>query len=209
MRILLHDYSGHPFQVELSRELSRRGHAVTHSYCEAYTSGKGHLTAEPGETIVFEPIGVGVRIDKMSFGRRLFQEIGFGLALVRQVRRQRPDVVMAANVPIPTLMILAAFLLVRRTPWVLWHQDVQAVAIRSFAGKKLSRAFALVASAIELGERWCARRAAAVVVIAESFLGVHQKWGTDAKTTVIPNWAPLDEIRPVERDNAWSREHGL
>ena len=43
MRILVHDYSGHPFQVELSRELARRGHEVTHSYCEAYVSGKGHL----------------------------------------------------------------------------------------------------------------------------------------------------------------------
>ena len=62
MRILLHDYSGHPFQVELSRELSRRGHDVTHSYCDAYTSGKGHLRTEPGETLAFEPIGVDVVI---------------------------------------------------------------------------------------------------------------------------------------------------
>src|SRR5215217_9648013 len=195
MRILLHDYSGHPFQVQLSRELSRRGHAVTHSYCDAYTSGKGDLTAEPGESIVFDPIGVGVRIEKMSFGRRLFQEIGFGFDLVRQVRRLRPEVVMASNVPIPTLMIMAAYAGIRRIPWVLWHQDVQAVAIRSFAGRKLDRAFSLVATAVGLGERWCARRAAAVVVIADSFLDVHRRWGTAAKTTVIPNWAPLEEIR--------------
>ena len=46
MRILVHDYSGHPFQVQLSRELSRRGHDVTHSFSEVYVSGKGHLTAE-------------------------------------------------------------------------------------------------------------------------------------------------------------------
>jgi colanic acid biosynthesis glycosyl transferase WcaI len=209
MRILLHDYSGHPFQVELSRGLSRRGHEVTHSYCDAYTSGKGHLVTEPGETIVFDPVGVGVRIDKLSFGRRLFQEIGFGLDLVRQVRRVRPDVLMASNVPIPTLVIVAVYAAVCGLPWVLWHQDVQAVAIRSFAGTKLSRAFSAVAHAIELGERWCARRAAAVVVIAESFVDVHRRWRTAHKTTVIPNWAPLDEIRPAERDNAWSREHGL
>ncbi len=107
MRILVHDYSGHPFQVELSRELSRRGHDVTHSYCDAYTSGKGHLTAEPGETIRFDPIGVGEVIAKMSFGKRLLQELRLGVELVRQVRRIRPDVVMASNVPIPTLVILA------------------------------------------------------------------------------------------------------
>lgn len=209
MRILLHDYSGHPFQVELSRELSARGHEVTHSYCDAYTSGKGHLKAEPGETLRFEPIGVGVVIAKMSFGKRLLQELRFGGELVRQVRRTRPDAVMASNVPIPTLVVLALVLRLRGIPWVLWHQDVQAVAIRSFAGKKLSRVFALVALLIGAGEKWCARRAAAVVVIAESFVDVHRQWRTDGKTTVIPNWAPLEEIRPVPRDNDWSREHGL
>jgi len=209
MRILLHDYSGHPFQVELSRELSRRGHEVTHSYCDAYTSGKGHLTAEPGETIRFEPIGVGTVIAKMSFGKRLVQELRFGVELARQARRTRPDVVMASNVPIPTLVILAFVLRVRSIPWVLWHQDVQAVAIRSFAGKKLSKAFGFVATLIGAGEKWCARRAAAVVVIADSFVDVHRRWGTAEKTTVIPNWAPLGEIRPVTRANDWSHEHGL
>jgi glycosyltransferase involved in cell wall biosynthesis len=209
MRILLHDYSGHPFQVELSRELSRRGHEVVHSYCDAYTSGKGHLRAEPGESLGFEPIGVGMAIAKTSFGRRLLQELRLGVELVRQVRRLRPDVVMAANVPIPTLVILALVLRLSGTPWVLWHQDVQAVAIRSFAGSKLSRAFAVVATVIGIAEKWCARRAAAVVVIADSFLDVHRRWGTAAKTTVIANWAPLEEIRPVTRTNDWSHEHGL
>jgi colanic acid biosynthesis glycosyl transferase WcaI len=209
MRILLHDYSGHPFQVELSRELSRRGHDVTHSYCDAYTSGKGHLTADPGEELRFDPIGVGVVIAKMSFGKRLLQELRFGVELVRQVRRTRPDVVMASNVPIPTLVILAFVLRLRRIPWVLWHQDVQAVAIRSFAGSKLSRSFAHVATLIGAAEKWCARRSAAVVVIADSFVDVHRRWRTAAKTTVIPNWAPLDEIRPVTRTNDWSHEHGL
>jgi glycosyltransferase involved in cell wall biosynthesis len=209
MRLLLHDYSGHPFQVELSRELSRRGHDVTHSYCDAYTSGKGHLSTEPGETLRFEPIGVGIAIAKTSFGKRLVQELRLGIELVAQVRRLRPDVVMASNVPIPTLVILAFLLRLWGIPWVLWHQDVQAVAIRSFAGSKLSRAFAVVATLIGVAEKWCARRAAAVVVIADSFLDVHRSWGTAGKTTVIPNWAPLEEIRPVTRTNDWSHEHGL
>ena len=209
MRILVHDYSGHPFQVQLSRELSRRGHDVTHSYCAAYVSGKGHLQAEPDETIAFDPIGVGVVIQKMRFRYRLFQELGLGRELVRQVRRVRPDVVMMSNVPIPTLMVFALAMVTMRVPWVLWHQDVQAVAIRSFADGKISRMFRFLAAGIEAGERWCSRRAAAVVVIADSFVAVHEDWGTADKVSVIPNWAPLDEIVPVERKNDWAVEHGL
>ncbi|KRF20966.1 glycosyl transferase family 1 [Nocardioides sp. Soil797] len=207
MRVLVHDYAGHPFQVELSRELASRGHRVTHSWCDAYSSGKGHLVAEPGETLVFRPVGAGEKIEKLAFVRRLLQEVRYGFELARVARDERPDVVMVANAPIPTLVVLAFFLLLRRTPWVLWHQDVQAVAIRSFAGKSLSKAFSLVAKGIEAGEKWCSRRAAAVVVIADSFLDVHRQWGTDRKTTVIPNWAPLDEIYPVDRKNDWAVEH--
>jgi len=32
MRLLIHDYAGHPFQVQLSRELARRNHEVLHLY---------------------------------------------------------------------------------------------------------------------------------------------------------------------------------
>lgn len=209
LRILVHDYAGHPFQAQLSRELARRGHEVTHSYCAAYASGKGRLSAEPGESVVFEPIGTDQQIAKMQFGTRLVQELRLGGELARQATRRPRDVVMVANVPIPTLVVFAFVMLIRRVPWVLWHQDVQAVAVRSFAGKQLARSFQLVAAVIEIGERWCARRAAAVVVISDGFLGVHRSWGTAEKVRVIPNWAPLDEIVPVSRANDWSREFDL
>ena len=209
MRILVHDYSGHPFQVELSRELSRRGHEVTHSYCEAHQSGKGHLTAEPGEQIRFDPIACGDQLDKGRFVRRLFKELGYGVQLMKQIRRIRPDVVMIGNAPIPTMTLAVAALMLLRTPWTFWQQDVQAVAARSFAGRQLSSAFRAVAAGMDVAERWCARRAAAIVVIADSFLDVHRRWGTHAKTTVIPNWAPLNEIYPVDRKNDWAVEQHL
>jgi glycosyltransferase involved in cell wall biosynthesis len=81
--------------------------------------------------------------------------------------------------------------------------------VRSFAGEKLGHGFRLVAAVFEIAERWICRRAAEIVVIAPSFVPVHERWGTAAKVTVIPNWAPLDEIFPVPRANAWSHENGL
>jgi colanic acid biosynthesis glycosyl transferase WcaI len=208
VNVLVHDYSGHPFQAQLSRSLARRGHTVVHSSCAAYVSGKGDLDAHGIPTLRFATIGGG-KVKKHSFLQRSLQEAWYGLLLVRQLARERPDRVMIANAPIPTLVVAALYLMVRRVPWVLWHQDVQAVAVKSLAGDKLGRPWLAVAEVIRLGERWCARRAARIVVIAESFVPVHQRWGTAAKVTVIPNWAPLDEIVPMPRENAWSREHGL
>ena len=209
MRVLVHDFSGHPFQVQLSRELARRGHVVTHSSCAAYVSGKGRLEAGPGESLTFETIGDGLVVEKDRFVRRLLQELRLGVELARQVRRVRPDVAMMSNVQIPTLVVFALAMLVSRIPWVLWHQDVYAVAVRSFAGEKLSGAFRAVAFGFDVAEKWCSRRAAAIVVIADSFVPVHERWGTADKVTVIPNWAPLDEIVPTERKNDWAVEQGL
>ena len=148
-------------------------------------------------------------VEKLRFRQRLGLELRFGAQLIRQVRRVKPDVVLISNVPIPTLVIFVLGLWVMRMPWVLWQQDVQAVAIRSFAGKQLSGVWRVVAAAIEIAERWCCKRADQVVVIAESFVDIHRRWGTVDKVSVIPNWAPLDEIYPVERKNDWAVEHGL
>lgn len=209
MRVLVHDFSGHPFQAQLSRELARRGHDVTHSTCNAYVSGKGRLQAGEGESIRFETVGDGIVFDKNRFLQRLLLEVRLGVELVRHVRRVRPDVALMSNVQIPTLVIFAAAMALFRQPWVLWHQDVYSIAVRSFAGAKLSRSFRAVAVAFDLAERWTSRRAREVVVIADSFVPVHARWGTADKTTVIANWAPLDEIVPVERKNDWAVEHEL
>jgi glycosyltransferase involved in cell wall biosynthesis len=208
MKILVHDYSGHPFQVELSRELARRGHDVTHSWSEAYVSGKGNLGAIPGETLQFESIGHGVVVEK-RFVKRLLQEFRAGFELARHVRGKRPDVALMSNVQVPTLAVFAVAMWFSRIPWVLWHQDVYCIAVRSFAGAKLSRGYRIAAAGIEVTERWYSRRAAAIVAISSSVAEVHDTWGTGDKTTVIPNWAPLDEIVPVERKNDWSVEHQL
>ncbi|MFH9090039.1 glycosyltransferase family 4 protein [Streptomyces sp. NPDC017673] len=208
MRILVHDYSGHPFQAQLSRELARRGHQVVHSTCTAYVSGKGDLAA-PAAGLRFATIGDGVRLRKDAYVRRLGQETRLGLELARQVRREKPDVALLSNMPIPVLVVTAAVLKRLRIPWVLWHQDVTAVALKSFAAADVAKSMGLAAKVFEAGEKWSARQAAAVVVIADSFVRVHEQWGTAGKVTVIPNWAPLDEIVPVARTNGWSAEHGL
>ncbi|RYJ06248.1 MAG: glycosyltransferase WbuB, partial [Actinomycetales bacterium] len=123
--------------------------------------------------------------------------------------QERPDVVLLSNVQIPTLTLFAFVMMFLRTPWVLWHQDVYSVAVRAFAGEKLSKAFGVVAWGFEVAERFSSRRSRAIVVIADSFVPVHEGWGTADKVTVIPNWAPLDEIVPRERKNDWAVEHQL
>ena len=103
---------------------------------------------------------------------------------------------MVANTPVPSMVLLAAYLRLRGIPLVLWHQDVHGIAIQSFAGAKLGRAFRLVAGVIGRGERWVARRSAAVVVIADSFVDVHRAVGDRGEDHGDPELGAARRDRP-------------
>src|SRR5690606_41233874 len=77
MRILVHDFAGHPFQVQLSRSLAQRGHEVVHAYCASLqTTPRGALEPQPDDPAGFrvEPISLRHPITKYSFVRRWGQE---------------------------------------------------------------------------------------------------------------------------------------
>ncbi len=47
-------------------------------------------------------------------------------------------------------------------------------------------------------------------MISEDFLPQLRRWGIVEKTfSVIENWAPLDELPQLSRENAWAEEHAL
>jgi hypothetical protein len=43
MQLLIHDYAGHPFQVQLSRELAMRGYSVVHAFTGGLLTPRGSL----------------------------------------------------------------------------------------------------------------------------------------------------------------------
>ena len=69
MRIVVNDYSGHPFQIELSRELARRGHSVLHLYSADFQTPKGDLLRKPEDPDGFAIKGVtlGEPFQKLCF----------------------------------------------------------------------------------------------------------------------------------------------
>lgn len=66
MHILIHDYAGHPFQVQLSRVLAARDHEVVHACFGADAGPKGRMYvdgADP-ESLSFVSIGEGIAYSK-------------------------------------------------------------------------------------------------------------------------------------------------
>ncbi|MFJ7748588.1 glycosyltransferase [Arthrobacter sp. NPDC097144] len=211
MRIQVHDFSGHPFQAELSRELAARGHSVDHVYSTQYGSGKGTLerTAADSEQLSFSPLTAKQPFQKYSAVGRIRFERSYSAAWLAHTKETVPDCVVACNVPLFALADFRRAAARRGLPWVLWHQDLFSNAISEELGRKLPGAAAGTGGAlvrrIEAGVVSGARQ---VVAIGEEFRQAYRQWGLDTgHVTIIPNWAPIDEITPRPRDNAWSATH--
>ncbi len=210
LRVLVHDFAGHPFQIDLSRALAQRGHTVCHVYCDSYTSGKGRfdVAGDPGLSVVAVPAGESFA--RYSPVRRLGQELVYGRRFTRVAAEFRPDVILACNVPLMAKAVTAGWCDRRGVPWVFWLQDLHSVAMAAAAESRAGKAGRAVGSGFEALERRLLRRARAVVSITDDFQPVLDQWGVDAANrTVIENWAPLADLPVRPRDNAWRRRQGL
>jgi glycosyltransferase involved in cell wall biosynthesis len=212
-RIQVHDFGGHPFQAELSRALAARGLVVEHAWSPQY-GGKGALERRPGDpdTLSFRTIETPQPFEKYAPAGRLKFERSFASAWIDQLEDTKPDLVIACNVWLFALHQFSRW--ARRTgqPYVLWHQDVYSLALSEQLERRLPSAAGLSRPVVHTAsrlftrlERDIVRSARRVVAIDDAFVREYKSWGLDTgHVEVIPNWAPIDEIVPHERDNAWA-----
>jgi colanic acid biosynthesis glycosyl transferase WcaI len=212
MRVLVHDYAGHPFQVQLSRALARRGHEVLHLHFSGFQTPKGPLAARTDDPPTFRvaALDIGEPFEKYRFLRRIWQERRYGRVLASEINRFRPDVVVSANAPLDVQAAAQRATMRIGGHFVFWMQDVYSIAIQRVLRRRLPIVGAVIAARFTRMERLLVRRSHGVVVITEDFLPALVKWGVAKnRITVVPNWAPTDDVRPLPKDNPWANEHGL
>lgn len=208
VRIVVNDYSGHPFQIELSRELARRGHTVRHLYSADFQTPKGDLIRTPDDPGGFDIKGIalGEPFQKYNFIRRRRQEIRYAQLVIDELKSFRPDIVIASNNPLDAQWRVQGFCRRARMPFVFWLQDIYSNAIKSILGAKIFVVGHLIGLFYERLEIEMLRRSARVVAITTDFMPKLGAWGVaEDRIAVIENWAPKDKIAAGLRDNAWRR----
>ncbi len=210
--IFLHDYAGHPFQAELSRELARRGHHVTHGFFAADTGPKGVLERTAGDppTLSFAAIDIGEPYSKGSFVKRRFQDLAYGRAAAAAIDAARPDIVISGNTPTEAQGFLVKAAQRSDARFVYWCQDFYSIAVSKILSRKLPVVGAGIGLYYTALERAQMRASDGVIVITDDFSPQARAWGVALeKLHVIPNWGAIDQIPLLPKINAWSTEHGL
>jgi glycosyltransferase involved in cell wall biosynthesis len=212
VRIAICDYSGHPFQVELSRGLARRNHAVLHLHFAEFPTPKGNLAVLPSDPSSFqvEAVSLGRTFDKSRFFWRRFIEAKAGALFAARVAKFSPDIVVGCNLPLDAQRKLARHCQRNGISFVFWLQDIYSEGIRHYLRAKFGILGELIGRYYGRLEGSLLRSADAVVPISAKFASALDGWAVDQdRVHVIPNWAPLSEIYPVQKANAWARQRGL
>lgn len=213
MRVVVCDYSGHPFQVQLARELASRKHDVQHIHFAEFQTPKGQLKRLPTDppNLDLQAVSLGRPFAKYVWIKRWLQEREVGRLIVKKIVAFAPDVVIASNVPLDGLSIVADYCFREGIPLIFWQQDIYSIAIQEILSRKLSILGSLIGAYYKRIERRVLNRSACVIVISADFLDVLDKYfGVKGKKLhVIENWAPIDEIKPFEKVNQWSRQQRL
>lgn len=212
MRILVHDFPGHAFPVQLSRALAHRGHTVRHLCFPAFQAPKGPLARRADDPANFEVafLELDAPFEKHSFVKRWRQERELAGATQSAIASFAPDAVLAGNAPLDVQAASYRGARAANAAFVYWLQDLVGFAMRKILGRKLGLPGTLVGMAYEAKERRLLCKSDAVVAITDDFRPLLAKWGVAAERLhIVENWAAREEVASASRDNAWAREHGL
>ncbi len=212
MRLVLHDYSGHAFLVQLARQLARDGHDVLYLHFPGFQTPKGALLPRPGDPASLEIRGLALpeAFAKYSYIKRLSQEFAYGRRLARAIEGWKPDVVLSANSPLDPQHF--AWRAAKRlgVPFVFWVQDIYSSAIATILRRKLGLVGRIVGARYIALEKKLLRRSARAIVITDDFVPALEAWGVArARIDVVENWAAREELPPQPKDNPWARAQGL
>ncbi len=212
MRCLIHDFAGHPFQVQLSRELAVRGHYVAHAFATGLPGPKGRLNSleSDSDRLSICPIPLSGGFRKYSPHRRFVTQRRYARDVKSLIAQHKADVVLSGNTPIDVQAELLWYCRRHGVAFVHWVQDVYCHALEFFLRRKCKGMAGPLTMPFRALEKTVAAQSDSTVVIAPTFKALLAKWGiAKSQIQVIENWAPLDEVPLAPRRNAWAIEHNL
>ena len=202
--------------AQLCASLIERGHHVSvittfphYEHFRVWDEYRGKLS----ERSTFKGIDV-LRLYVYARGRKqqmLHRSLSYlsfnALAIVAGlVRREKYDVILCTNGGFFSGLSASVIGAIHRVPFVLNIQDLYPeTPIRT--GQIKSN---WLVSVLRRLERYMCARAAHISVITPYFAQhLHSIGVPDRKISVIPNFVDTEFIRPLPKDNGFSREHGL
>jgi colanic acid biosynthesis glycosyl transferase WcaI len=215
MKIVVHDYAGHAFPTSLSRALAGDGHEVVHAFASSLQTPRGDLSSKPDDSSALSFREIPMDPDyvryKYSFRRRRGMEIRYGRAVADFITSWRPDAVISGNTPTETQEPISRAAIACNGRFYYWVQDFYSLAVDRILRRKIPLAGAWIGAWYRHLDRRQFARSSKIIAITRDFAPIlSREFGVEeSRIAVVPNWAIIEEMPSLPKDNTWSRSHGL
>lgn len=207
VNLLLHDYAGHPFTFDLAKELARKKYRVTYIFTSANDTPKGDFSnTNPNLTVVDIPV---FKVQKGNFTQRALHEYLYGKHFLKTVSDEKYDLIISANTPLQAQKQILRWASTRQIPFIFWLQDLLSSAAKSILPQRLGFLGKIIANYFEYTEKQLLKSSDKIIAISDDFLSKLEEWNINRKQIqVIPNWAPIEKIPLLNRNNEFSQKIG-
>ena len=214
MRLFIHDFGGYAFILQLSKTLAQRGHQVCHAFYGSHqTTPPGVQQIQTGDipNLEIKPIALSSVLDKYNFYKRFKQESEYGHVAARAIHDFKPDLVLSANTPLDAQKTLTKVCNDAGIPFIFWIQDLLGIAAYKILKRKIPVLGSLVGKHYIRLEDKLIKQSDAIVTITHEFSRLLSSLNKESSKPVylIQNWAPLDQLPVVSKENRWSIENNL
>ena len=169
MKILISDYSGHPFPFELSQILSKK-YDVIHNYAQYFETPKANFkTKNISLKLKIKPTKIKSRFVKDNFISRRSNDILYGKTLIQLITEQKPNIVICCQLPLDPLYEVISYCKSNQIKTIFWMQDIYSEAIGRILNKKFPLFGKLIGKYYFYKEKKCEYMCDKIIVISSNF----------------------------------------
>ena len=199
IKIIIHDYAGHPFQFELSKQLSNK-FIVYHFYYQNDYGPKADFKNDNNDRLNIKGIGKTISYNKNKFIDRFFKDIEYGKELSRHISEIKPDVVISGNCPTLAQEYIIKSCQKNNSKCIIWVQDFYSHAVKLLLKKKLSFFSFPISFLFEYLEKKQLQKANSLIIISNDWEQKLLSWNiNNEKIKYIPNWGDIKNIEYLEK----------
>ena len=199
IKIIIHDYAGHPFQLELSKQLSNKFN-VYHFYYQNDYGPKANFKNDNKDRLNIKGIGKTISYNKNKFIDRFFKDLEYGKEVSRYISEIKPDVVISGNCPTLAQEYIVKTCQKNNSKCIIWVQDFYSHAVKLLLKKKLSFFSFPISFLFEYLEKKQLQKANSLIIISNDWEQKLLSWNiNNKKIKYIPNWGDIKNIEYLEK----------
>ena len=205
-KIVVFDFPGHPFQYDLSRKLSEIENCrVYHLYNPKQLGPKSSFHNSEFLKVITVP-----KYFSKNHFVRLKDEFVYGFLIFSKIYRINPDVIISSNMPLIPQSFFLLYSKIFGKQFIFWLQDIISIAAAKILKKQKNILSSIVGRFFNILEFFLLRNSDHIVTISKDFDTILTNSGIIKKNiTCIPNWAPINDIPVLPKENSFSKKHNL